>query len=188
MGNPWLGKRGGQRLNLTLRGKLDLRELLSRILPDLFPRISRAMKSFSSISGGAKWTLDLKGRGNGFKGIRYKGRVSLGEAIFRHHRMVSPVRFLNGEVHFTPKMVWLSKMEARSEGSYLKIQGSVRDYLAWKRSKIDLRIRAPKLDMGDFRLKKGRKGEGILGGGIPFPEFGKIVLRVEEGKWRFTSF
>jgi len=188
MGNPWLGKRGEQGLNLTLRGKLDLRELFSRILPDLFPRISRAMRSFSGISGGAQLTLDLRGRGNGFKGIRYKGRLSLGETIFRHHRMVSPVRFLNGEVHFTPKIVRLSKMEARLKGSHLKIEGSVRDYLSWERSIINLRIRAPNLDIGDFEPQKGGEGEWIWKGGIGLPQSGVITLRVEEGKWRYTDF
>ena len=188
MGNPWLGKRGGQRLNLTLRGKLDLRELFSRIRPGLFPRISKAMKSFSDISGGAKLTLELKGRGNGFKGIRYKGKVSLEEAILRHRRMVSPVRFRKGDIHFTPKMIRLSKMEARLKGSYLKIEGSVRNYLTWGRSKINLRIRAPSLDIGDFRLKKGGKEEWIWKSGVALPDFGGIALRVKEGKWRYTDF
>ncbi len=188
MGNPWLRKAGRDELNLILRGDVDLRECLSRILPGISPRISQAVGQFSDISGVAAITLELAGRGSGFKGMSYKGRLSLGNTVFRGHRMVSPLRFVKGYIDFDEKMIRFSSVEARSKGSHLKIEGSVRDYLRWKRSKIDLRIRAPRLDMGDFRLKQGRKGEGILGGGIPFPEFGRIVLRVEEGKWRFTSF
>jgi len=188
MENPWLGKRDGQRLDLTLGGEWDVRELFSRILPGLFPRISKAMKSFSDISGGARLTLELKGRGNGFKGMRYKGKVSLEEAILRHRRMLSPVRFRKGYIDFTPKMIRLSKMEAQLKGSNLKIEGSVRNYLTWERSKIDLRIRAPNLDIGDFRLKKGGKGGWIWRSGIVLPDFGGITLRVKEGKWRYTDF
>ncbi|UCD71311.1 MAG: AsmA-like C-terminal domain-containing protein [Syntrophobacterales bacterium] len=188
MGNPWLEKPGRERLSFTLGGELDLRECFLHILPGIFPRISKAMASFSDISGVARLNLELNGRGSGFKGLRYKGRASLGKAIFRHHRMVSPIRFLKGEVHFTPQMIRFSNMEARSEGSYLKIQGSVRDYLAWKRSKIDLRIRAPNLDIGDFRLTKGDTGGWIWRIGSILPKFGGISLRVEEGRWRYTAF
>ena len=188
MGNPWLEKAGRDELKLVLRGDVDLRECLSRILPGISPRISQAVGKFSDISGVAAIALELAGRGSGFKEMSYKGRLNLGKAVFRGHRMVSALRFVKGYIDFNEKMIRFSSVEARSKGSHLKIEGSVRDYLRWKRSKIDLRIRAPRLDMGDFTLKKGRKGEGIFGGGIPLPEFGKIVLRVEEGKWRFTSF
>ncbi|MFQ6079577.1 MAG: AsmA-like C-terminal domain-containing protein, partial [Thermodesulfobacteriota bacterium] len=188
MGNPWLGNQGRKRLNLILGGELDLRELFSRILPEVFPRISKPMASFSVISGGARLTLELKGKGNGIKGIRYEGRVSLEDAIFRHHRMVSPIRFHKGYIHFTPKVIRLSKMEARLKGSHLEVEGSLRDFLAWERSKINLRIRAPNLDIGDFRLKKGGKGGWIWRSGIVLPDFGGITVRVKEGKWRYTDF
>jgi len=188
MGNPWLGKQGGKRLNLTLGGELDLRELFSRILPGLFPEIAKTMASFSDISGGARLTLELNGGGKGVKGIRYKGRVSLGDAILRHHGMVSPVRFRKGHIHFTPKVIRVSQMEARLRGSNLKIQGTLRDYLAWERSRIEVRIRASDLDMEDFRLKKGGDGEWIWRGGIVLPDFGGIALRVKKGKWRYTDF
>ncbi len=79
-------------------------------------------------------------------------------------------------------------MEARLKGSNLKIEGSVRDYLNWERSKIDLRIRAPNLDIGDFGLTKGGKEGWIWRGGIALPEFGGISLRVNKGKWRYTDF
>ncbi len=188
MGNPWLGKRGGEPLNLTLGGEWDLRELFSRILPGFFPGISKAMKSFSDISGGAKLTLELKGRGNGFKGKRYKGRVSIEEASLRHRRMLSPVRFPKGYIHFTPETIRLSKMEARLKGSHLKIDGALRDFLTWERSKIDLRIRAPNLDIGDFRLKKGGGWNWGWKGGIVLPKFGGVTVRVKKGKWRYTDF
>jgi hypothetical protein len=102
--------------------------------------------------------------------------------------MVSPVRLVKGYIDFTPETIRFSKMEARLRGSYLRIEGSVRDYLLWERSKIDLRIRAPNLDIGDFRLKKGAEGGWIWASGIPLPEFGRLALRVEEGKWRYTVF
>ncbi len=188
IGNPWLGEHGDKRINLSLGGDLDLRELSSRVLPGLFPEISKTMASFSDISGGARLTLELIGGGKGVKGIRYKGRVSLGDAILRHHRMVSPVRFRKGHIHFTPTVIRLSKMEARLRGSRLKIDGSLRDYLAWKRSKIDLRIRAPNLDIEDFRLNKGGDGEWLWRGGIVLPKFGEVTVRVKEGRWRFTDF
>jgi uncharacterized protein YhdP len=188
MGNPWLGKLKGQRLNLTLEGKLDLRELFSRILPGLFPQISKTMASFSDISGRGTLTLELNRRGNGSKGIGYKGRVSLGKAMFRHHRMVSPVRFRKGYINFTPKVIRFSKMEARLKGSHLNIGGSLQDYLAWERSRINLRIRAPNLDIGDFRLKKGGDTEWIWRGGVALPTFGGVTVRVKKGKWRYTDF
>jgi uncharacterized protein YhdP len=188
MGNPWLGKQGGRRLNLAMGGELDLRELFSRILPGLFPEISKTMASFSDISGGARVTLELNEGGKGVKGIRYEGRVSLGDAILRHHRMVSPVRFRKGHIHFTPKVIRVSQMETRLRGSHLKIEGTLRDYLAWERSRMDLRIRASNLDIRDFRLKKGGDGEWIWRGGIVLPNFGGVTVRVKEGKWRYTDF
>ena len=188
VGNPWLGKPDREGLNLSLRGELDLSECFSRIVPWISPRISQAMAPFSDISGGATITLELTERGSGFKGMSYKGRVSLGKAVFRLHRMVSPVRFVKGYIDFTQKMIRFSNVEARLKGSYVRIEGSVRDYLRWERSRIDLRIRAPNLDIGDFRLKRGGEGEWIWRSGITLPEFGRIALRVEEGKWRYTVF
>jgi uncharacterized protein YhdP len=177
-----------KRLDLTLGGELDLRVWFSHILPRLLPQISKTVASFSDVSGGAKLTLKLNGRGKGFKGIRYKGRVSLEKAVFRHRRMVAPVRFRKGYIHFTPQVVRFTKMEARLKGSHLNIEGTLRNYLTWKRSKIDLRIRAPNLDMGDFRLKKGVKGGWIWRGGIVLPKFGGVAVRIKKGKWRYTDF
>jgi uncharacterized protein YhdP len=186
--NPWPGEPGRQRLNLTLRGEFDLGEWFSRFLPVVSPGISKAMTSFSDISGAARLTLELKGRGTGLKGIRYKGKVSLREATFRHRRMASLVRFSKGEVRFTSKVIRLSGMDARLKGSNLRIEGSVRDYLVWKRSKIDLRIRAQHLDIGDFEFKSETRGEWIWKDEITLPEFGWVTLRVERGKWRHTEF
>jgi len=185
--NPWLGKPGRERLNLSLRGELDLRECFSRILPWISPRVSKAVAPFSDISGRATITLELTRRGSGFKGVSYEGRVNLGKAVFQQHRMVSPVRFVKGYIHFTQKIIRFSNMEAHLKGSYLNIEGSLRDYLSWERSKIDLHIKAPNLDVGDFRLTKGA-GEWMWRGGITLPEFGRIALQVEEGKWRYTVF
>jgi hypothetical protein len=188
VGNPWLGKAGRDEVNLFLRGDVDLRECLSRILPGISPRISQAVGQFSEVSGRAAITLELVGRGRGFRGMSYKGRLSLGDAVFRWHGMVSPFRLVKGSIDFDEKTIRFSGVEARSQGSYLKMEGSVRDYPRWKRSKIDLHIRAPNLDAGDFRLKKGGGGEWIWRGGMVLPEFGRIVLQVDEGKWRLTSF
>jgi hypothetical protein len=188
VGNPWLGKPGRQRLKLSLRGELDLGECFSRILPGVSPRISKAMAPISDISGGARLTLELRGRGDGFKGMRYKGRLSVGKAAFRHHRMVSSIRFLKGYIDFTQKMIRFSDMEARLNGSYLKIEGLIRDYLPWERAKIDLHIRAPNLNIGDFGLKKGGGGAWMRKGGIALPEFGRVTLRIDDGKWRYTVF
>ncbi len=184
MGKPWLRKQKGQGINLTLGGELDLRELFSLILPGLFPEISETMASFSDISGWARVTLELTGG----EGIRYTGRVRLGDAILRHHRMVSPVRVRKGYIHFTPRVIRVSQMETRLRGSHLKIEATLRDYLAWERSRIDARIHASNLDIGDFRLKKGGDGEWIWRGGIVLPKFGGVTVRVKEGKWRYTDF
>jgi len=187
VGNPWLEKPGRQRLKLSLRGEVDLGECFSRILPGISPRISKATASISDISGGARLTLELRGRGDGFKGIRYKGRLSVRKAAFRHDRMVSPIHFLKGYIDFTQKMIRFSDMEARVYGSYLKIEGSVRDYLPWERAKIDLHIRAPNLNIGEFGLKKG--GETWMWkDGIALPEFGRVTLRIDDGKWRYMAF
>ena len=186
--NPWGERPGGERLNLTLGGELDLGECVSGLLSWISPRGSGAMASFPDISGGARLALQLRGKGDGLKGIRYEGRVTLREAIIRHPRMGSPIRFLKGSIDLTPKTIGFSNMEAQVEGSSLRIEGSIKDYLAWRRSKVDLRVRSPRLDVGDFRLKKGMEGEWIWRGGIPLPESGRIALRVEEGKWRYTEF
>lgn len=186
VGNPWLGKADQDEVNLSLRGDVDLRECLSRILPAISPRISQAIGKFSEVSGRAAITLELVGRGFGV--MSYKGRLSLRDALFRGHRMVSPFRLVKGSIDFNEKIIRFSGVEARSQGSYVKIEGSVGDYLRWKRAKIDLRIRAPNLDAGDFGLKKGGGGEWIWRDGMVLPEFGRIVLQVDEGKWRFTSF
>jgi uncharacterized protein YhdP len=186
--NPWGERPGGERLNLTLGGELDLGEWVSRLLSWISPRGSGAMASFSDISGEARLALQLRGGGDGLKGIRYEGRVTLREAVIRHPRMASPIRFLKGSIDFTPKTIGFSNMEAQVRGSSLRIEGSIKDYLPWKRSKVDLRVRSPRLDVGDFRLKKGTEGEWIWRGGIPLPESGRIALRVEEGKWRYTEF
>ena len=188
VGNPWLGKAGRQQVSLSLRGDVDLRECLSRILPGISPGISQAVGQFSEVSGRAAITLELMGRGSGFRGMSYKGRLSLKDTVFRGHRMVSPFRLVKGSIDFNEKVIRFSGVEARSQGSYLKMEGSIREYLRWKRSKIDLRIRAPNLDAGDFRLKKGGGEEWIWRGGMVLPEFGRIVLQVDEGKWRLTSF
>jgi uncharacterized protein YhdP len=186
--NPWLGKPGRQRLKLSLRGELDLRECFSRILPGVSPRISKALTPISDISGGARLTLELRGSGDGFEGMIYKGRLSVGKAVFRHDRMVSSIHFLKGYIDFTQKMIRFSDMEARLHGSYLKIDGSVRDYLPWERAKIDLHIQAPNLNTGDFGLKKGGKGEWMWKGGIALPEFGRVTLRIDDGTWRYAAF
>jgi len=186
--NPWLGEPGRQRLKLSLRGELDLWECFSRILPGVSPRISEALTPISDISGGARLTLELRGSGDGFEGMIYKGRLSLGKTVFRHDRMISPIHFLKGYIDFTQKMIRFSDMEARLHGSYLKIDGSVQDYLSWERAKIDLHIRAPNLNIGDFGLKKGGKGVWMWRGGIALPEFGRVTLRVDDGKWRYTAF
>ncbi|MCK5552030.1 MAG: AsmA-like C-terminal domain-containing protein, partial [Deltaproteobacteria bacterium] len=188
VGNPWLGKPGRERLELSLRGELDLGECFSRILPSISPRISQALAPLSDIAGEATIALELAGSGNGFEAMSYRGRASLGKAVFRLHRMVSPVRLVKGYIDFTPKMIRFSNMEARLRGSYLSIEGSVRDYLRWERSKIDLGIRAPNLDIGDFRLKKGGERGWIWASKIPFPESGRLALRVDEGRWRYTVF
>jgi hypothetical protein len=188
MGNPWLRQAGRDGLYLSLRGDLDLKECFSHILPGISPRISQDIGQFSDISGRAAITLELVGRESGFKRMSYKGRLDLGNAVFGLRRMVSPVRLVKGYIDFTPKMIRFSNLEARLGGSYLSIEGSVRDYLRWERSKIDLRIRAPNLDIGDFKFKMGRERRWIWASEIPFPEFGRLALRVEEGKWRHTVF
>jgi hypothetical protein len=186
--NPWGKRPGGERLNLTLGGELDLGECVSRLLSWISPRGSWAMASFPDISGGARLALQLKGKGDGFKGIRYEGRVTLREAVIRHPRMGSPIRLLKGSINLTPKTIGFSNMEAQVRGSSLRIEGSIEDYLHWRRSKVDLRVQSSRLDVRDFRLKKGMEGEWIWRGGIPLPESGRIALRVEEGKWRYTEF
>lgn len=188
IGNPWLGKPGRQRLKLSLRGELDLKECFSRILPGVLPRISKALTPISDISGGASLTLELRGSGNGFEAMIYKGSLRVGKAVFRHDRMVFPIHFLKGYIDFTQKMIRFSGMEARLNGSYLKIDGSIWDYLPWERAKIDLHIRAPNLNIGDFGLKKGGEGVWMWRGGIALPEFGRVTLRVDDGKWRHTAF
>ncbi len=124
----------------------------------------------------------------GKPGREYKGRMDLGKIIVQIHGMASPIHFIRGYIDFTRKEILFSDMEARLKGSYLNIEGSVRDYLPWERAKIDLRIRAPNLDIGDFRLKEGEKGKWIWRGGVALPESGELALRIEEAKWRNTVF
>ncbi len=186
--NPWLGKPKGEQVNLSLRGDVNLRECLNRILPGISPRISQALTQFSEVSGRAIISLDLAGRGGGFGKMSYRGRVSLGKALLRGHRMVSPVRFVKGCIDFTENLIRLSDVEARLNGSHLRIEGSIRDYLQWERSKIDLRVRVPGLDVGDFELKEGKKGGWMWRGGMTLPEFARMALLVEEGRWRYTDF
>jgi uncharacterized protein YhdP len=188
MENPWEGQSRGQPVSITMGGELDLGEWFVRLLPRLPSGISQAMASFSDISGRARLTIKLKGKGNGLKGIRYDGRIVLENAIFRDPEMASSIRFLKGEVRFTPYVVRFTDMEARSKGSYLRIDGSVRDYHVWKRAKVDLRIRAASLDIGDFRITKRGDDEWMWKGGIALPEFGEVTLRVKEGRWRYTDF
>jgi uncharacterized protein YhdP len=188
MENPWNGQSRGQPVSITMGGELDLGECLVRLFPRLPSGISQAMASFSDISGGARLTIKLKGKGNGLKGIRYEGRVVLENAIFRHPEMASSIHFLKGEVRFTPHVVRFTDMEARSKGSYLRVDGSVRDYHVWKRARVDLGIRAASLDIGDFRITKRGDDEWMWKGGIALPEFGEVTLRVKEGRWRYTDF
>jgi hypothetical protein len=188
LGNPWLGKPGGDQVNLSLRGEMNLRECLYRILPGIAPRVSQVMTQFSEVSGRATINLELAGRGSRFEKMSYRGRVSLGRAVLRGHRMVSPVRFVKGYIDFTEQLIRLSGVEARLNKSYLRIEGSIRGYLHWERSEIDLRVRAPRLDLGDFELKKGEKGGKMWRGRMPLPGCGRMALVVEEGRWRFTDF
>jgi uncharacterized protein YhdP len=156
------------KLDLQLRGDVDLAELKEQVRAGLFSaRAAKIASSLQDLAGRSKIDFALKRSADA--SLQFDGKIALENARVRYddHSFSD----LQGEVNFTPNEIKTDKLRAQVSGSPIQLQLAIKDYDS-DDGTFDLGIESPGVRAGvvtSLLLDTGTlKDPGIVRGAVRY--------------------
>ncbi|MEE9143996.1 MAG: AsmA-like C-terminal domain-containing protein, partial [Candidatus Binatia bacterium] len=159
-------------ITLSAKGELDLSELHEQVkagvfLGDVSRRVVEIVSNLREISGKGRFDVSLRRESK--LPHQINGRVFLEDvALYGYDHSVKQMK---GEISFSPKEISAKKITALLEGSPVRVQGILSEYLSEKGS-FDLRVESPGAKAGVvarfFFDSASLQDPGTIRGGIRY--------------------